>query len=105
VTGERDQWLARDGVWRPLATDPPAFAGEIVETTCGSERPLPGDADYLWQLTVWYAAGRLTVAQGEELLHEHDQAVDDREAKIVADCQALVDAGEARWIGNEKGHL
>jgi hypothetical protein len=67
--------------------------------------PQPGDGDFLWHLTVEYAAGRLTVAQGEELLDEHDRAVDDREAAILADCQALVDAGEARWIGNEKGDL
>ena len=25
-------WLARDGVWRSFATDPPAFPGEVVAT-------------------------------------------------------------------------
>jgi hypothetical protein len=33
------EWLARDGVWRPFATDPPSFPGEVVDT-----RPEPGDA-------------------------------------------------------------
>jgi hypothetical protein len=26
------EWLARDGVWRSFATDPPAFPGEVVAT-------------------------------------------------------------------------
>lgn len=29
------EWLSRDGVWRSLATDPPAFADEVVETRLG----------------------------------------------------------------------
>jgi uncharacterized protein DUF3631 len=28
---ERDEWLARDGSWRPLSTDPPAFSGEVID--------------------------------------------------------------------------
>jgi hypothetical protein len=30
-----DQWLARDGVWRSLEADPPAFASEVVEKRYG----------------------------------------------------------------------
>jgi hypothetical protein len=26
------EWLARDGVWRSLESEPPTFAGEVVET-------------------------------------------------------------------------
>jgi hypothetical protein len=26
------EWLARDGVWRPLTTDPPTLPSEIVDT-------------------------------------------------------------------------
>ena len=29
---ELGEWLARDGVWRRFATDPPAVAGEVVDT-------------------------------------------------------------------------
>ena len=32
--GERF-WLARDGVWRSLEHEPPAFPGEVVETRYG----------------------------------------------------------------------
>jgi hypothetical protein len=48
-------------------------------------RPQPGDGDFLWYLSVEYAAGRLTVAEGEELLREHDRVVS--------------------WIDDEKGDL
>jgi hypothetical protein len=33
------EWLARDGVWRVLADEPPAFPGEVVETRHGRSAP------------------------------------------------------------------
>jgi hypothetical protein len=31
------EWLARDGIWRSLATDPPTFPSEVVATRAGGE--------------------------------------------------------------------
>ena len=36
---EPSEWLARDGEWRSIETDPPAFAGEIVNTRNAGEQP------------------------------------------------------------------
>ena len=33
------EWLARDGEWRPIKTDPPAFPGEVVNTRNAGEQP------------------------------------------------------------------
>jgi hypothetical protein len=81
VTGERDQWLARDGVWRRFETDPPAFAGEVVETRRGDERPLPGDDGYIAWLEGEYDAGRVDVTEATRLLYLHDEIVRAREAQ------------------------
>jgi hypothetical protein len=31
------EWLANDGVWRPVATNPPAFPTEVVETRAADD--------------------------------------------------------------------
>jgi hypothetical protein len=42
VTHERDEWwLARDGVWRSVADEPPHWPGEVVEARNGKSVEMP----------------------------------------------------------------
>jgi hypothetical protein len=67
-----------------------------------AKTPILGDDGYLKRLLAASEQGLITEAERLEIAAVHEHIVRVRnEARILADCQALVDAGEARWIDED----